>query len=760
MYASSPNVNNRELIFTPEVRKINRLGDMNCPKIIKSPSWPSTPTIKRSEFKEDRSEPSFYSLERRRFGNKVSDEEFRGTDSCFGDPSTREEAFKEIHSILSSMDLAKYYLRGPRDSSNNETMNHSLRRSLSVQPHTINSDNSLKKSFLSSIPPSPKTKSFSDISYDANTFDAKEFTRERIYSLDLSPVKNSRKQVNSKLKELTERLRPSSAPPSPHRKPKYAAPKSAPPSSNFSFWMEPLSNDSSFNLKTLPTVNLGSDLGLSFEDVSKIKLSKIPKPARKNNIAASGFATLPRRKTSEVISEPRTLASLDLNINFDSHRINRNRPEDIQIIQKKQYLNRENIEMHNKKERKEAFENTDNDTVHKTKSSSEDEGETFSRNSSRRGSIKSNSSSSKKTDFDLNFSKYGSLSRVDRKKNTNKKDNSSLESLIKPQFKKSSLIPVSRSKDNLKTETIIFEGNIKENKYNGTIDIEEREFVNKSCMVENTKTAPAVPSSFSNPLEEEIRTIAKLLDGKESLFLKLIQSSKFDNERNHTSLELSEENETGLSFDKAEICLDSQETVSKNSTYCNVDRNSPTRLRAMTVPVTETNRNAVPAQKCSPPQQKRFYKKRLRGPYGEMLEQEMSKSFNKPRPSYAKDLDFLKELETLNSSSNSSSIQPNRQRPILRSSSHSLDETHSITVESSPKRKTSANIPVVSDNDEEGSLCVPPVSVSGTVSETILHIRSHSDSVKTSGVWSVDNLITKALKHTVQQVSTKWHVFN
>ncbi|KFM70125.1 hypothetical protein X975_21400, partial [Stegodyphus mimosarum] len=191
---------------------------------------------------------------------------------------------------------------------------------------------------------------------------------------------------------------------------------------------------------------------------------------------------------------------------------------------------------------------------------------------------------------------------------------------------------------------------------------------------------------------------------------------------------------------------------SKNtSAFRSTGRNSPSRLRAMTVPGTETNRN-IP-QKSPPPQQKRYYKKRLRGPYGEMLEQEMSKSVNKPRPSYAKDLEFLKELEKYESKTDTSrDKQTTRPRPLLRSSSHSLDETHSITVDSGPKRKTSANIPLVNGSDKQESLNVPSSSVSGTMSEPTLHIRSHSDSVKTSSTWNVDTLLSKVIKQSTQQV--------
>lgn len=761
IYVANQNGNNKQLTFTPEVRKITRLGDMKGPKIIKSPSWPSTPTTPRSQFIQERGEPAYWTLGRKGYSSKVSDEEFRKDDTRFEDSSSQADAFKEIHSILSGMDLAKYYLKRPIESSNNTINNnirHPLRRSLSVQPQTTQSVNqTIKKSFLGTIPPPPKQKSILELSTETPTKEIKPFTRERIYSLDLCPVKNSRRQVNSKLKELTERLRPSSAPPSPHRIQKYAVPRSAPPTSSFSFFMEPLPCDNSLNLQTSSIENPIKEIGTSIEDLSKNKSSKIPKLARKNNFASStGYATLPRRKPSEVVNEPRTLASLDLNINFDSHRSNRNTSDENEILPQKQYLNRENIEQHNKKERKEDIGRIENEIMHKTKSVVEDDVETCSNNSSRRGSIKSNSSSSRKADFDLNFAKFGSLtlSRAERRKSISKKDNNSSDLPNRSQFKKNLSSSGGKSKDNFKSETIIFEGNLKENKYNGTIEIQEREFANKSTIADDTQSVPVLPNSFSNPLEEEIRTIAKLLDGKESIFLKLIQSSKIENERSNAHLDLDETNESSMSFETTEKSQISPQPIRKESTFCSMERNSPTRLRAMTVPVTEMNRNSAPIKKSPPPQQKRFYKKRLRGPYGEMLEQEMSKSFNKPRPSYARDLDFLKELETVHPSAKSSSSQPTRQRPLLRSSSHSLDETHSITVESSPKRKTSANIPLVNNNnDEDGSLCVPPISVSGTVSEPTLHIRSHSDSVKTSSLWTVDNLITKVLKQSAQQVS-------
>ncbi|GFU48935.1 uncharacterized protein NPIL_505521 [Nephila pilipes] len=759
---TSQNGDNRQLTFNPELRKMTRLGDLKGPQIIKSPSWPSSPTIPRSETRRKMTDPAFWTLDRKGLTEKVSSESFRNEFSLNDNKKSPDETFKEIHSILSNMDIAKYYLRGPKEPLNcsQGSEEFPLRRSLSVQPQTTSSFNgSSKKSFLDSIPPPPKTKSILEMGKDILPQMNKNYPKETIYSLELSPVGSSRKHINSKLKELTERLRPASAPPSPHRIPKYTVPRSAPPMSNFSFWKDPLPTE---NPLILPLNRIDksfkqNDDFLDDSSTTKSKGNKISKPTRKNNLASFGYATLPRTKVLETQNEPRTLASLDLNINFQSYRENQTLSDADDSDSSKSSAFHKSFKHRDLKEigKGETKREFINENICLNKIEREENHDVSSPFSSRRGSIKGSSNvSPKKADFDLNFSKYGSLnsSSVVRRRSLGKKDTNSLDkssNVLEP--KKCSLDGIQIFNQNDSTSNFKSETAEDETENNNA---ESKAFADKSRprQSDGTKSVPALPSSFSNPLEEEIRAIAKLLDGKESLFLKLIQSSKIENEASKQAINSYRAALTPKEIENTDKTETSSGVSQKVISLPSADRNSPTRLRAMTVPGTEPSWNTITHQTSPPPQQKRFYKKRLRGPYGEMLEQEMSKSFNKPRPSYAKDLDFLKELE--NPTSGSCDQQSGRQRQLLRSSSHSFDETHSIVVENSPKRKTSANIPLVSGNE---SLRVPSTSVSGTVSEPTLHIRSHSDSVKASSAWNVDNIIAKAQKNSSQQVSTFYY---
>ncbi|GIX83088.1 uncharacterized protein CEXT_620691 [Caerostris extrusa] len=647
---SSQNGDSRNFTLNPELRKITHLGE----KIKKSPSWPSSPTTPRKHL-----ETPFWTLGRRDISrHKRSDEqdEFHKKSS--------DDAFKEIHSILSNMDLGKYYFRGPKEvlsSSNNF--------------HFGNVPQTNKKSFLDDIPPPPKTKSM----LEKSTLPENKGV-EKIYALELNPIQIPSRQVNSKLRELTERLRPSSAPPSPHRTPRYPVPRSAPPMSNFSFWKDPLPIENPFILPFIPKDTAFKNQDLSKDIALKFKDGKL---SRKKNV--DSYATLPRSKVLEPSNEPRTLACLDLNINFQPYRDRKTFFDD----DDRNDEHRDKKDFDNKEDPAQSNENSfvkksDNDDVQESYRDKREN--TLSRN---------NSISSKKADFDLNFRKRSlcGIQIFDKDPSSSIDDESAKTS-------HDSASPPSHS--------------------------------------DGSKSVSALPQSFSNPLEEDIRTIAKILQGKETLFYKLIQSSKIESEASKQAIN---SYKTALTAELPGHAEKSQSATTQRQR----ERGSPTRTRAMTVPGAEQGRNVSPTSPVSPPaQQKRFYKKKLRGPYGEMLEQEMSKSFNKPRPSYAKDLEFLKELE------NPAAPEQKSGRTLLRSSSHSFDETHSIVVDNAPKRKTSANIPIVRDNE----LRVPTTSVSGTVSEPTLHIRSHSDSVKTSSSWNVDNLIAKVLKQSAQQVST------
>ncbi|XP_067128079.1 rho guanine nucleotide exchange factor 17-like [Centruroides vittatus] len=101
------------------------------------------------------------------------------------------------------------------------------------------------------------------------------------------------------------------------------------------------------------------------------------------------------------------------------------------------------------------------------------------------------------------------------------------------------------------------------------------------------------------------------------------------------------------------------------------------------------NENPEKYSTKSPQQQRRYSKKRLRGPYGEMLEEEMRKSGEKQKSSFCDDLSFLQELCIQTPTSNT--------KPNLFSSSQSLDDSHLKNESKVPKRKISANLPLEGD---------------------------------------------------------------
>lgn len=111
----------------------------------------------------------------------------------------------------------------------------------------------------------------------------------------------------------------------------------------------------------------------------------------------------------------------------------------------------------------------------------------------------------------------------------------------------------------------------------------------------------------------------------------------------------------------------------------------------------------------SPQEQRRYSKRRLRGPYGEMLEEEMRKSGEKQKPAYS-DLSFLQEIcepksksqQTVPTTEDAAS-QTQSSRPTMFLSSQSLDDASSASTKSdlamcvTPKRKVSANYPLFTD---------------------------------------------------------------
>lgn len=760
-FPSSQNGENKWLSLKPEF-KITYLQKVQGPRITKSPSWPNSPIISRSDMSQGLDLPTYMTLGRKGFTKKISDEEFGITEDLGLTKRSSDPQVEEIRSMLSSLDLSKYRRKSKDPLGAIPDKNSSLiRRSISHQPQ-INTSylNGNKKSFLDDIPPPPKTTS---ILNSFSSLNPEKEKSQKTFSLELTPINRNSRPVNSKLKELTEKLRPSSAPPSPHRKQKLHIPYTAPPLSNFSFWNDPLPDFQETN-----TDNPKEDAENRCDAKELLKNLKVAPCNRREKLSEltkalknSGYATLPRTKpvlNKSKSVEPRTLACLDLNTSLDSLRNNEN-------VEEKYELKQEDTNFLKKEDKSNASSEFHWNKFHRNpllrQEECENEGDiipTTKRN---------NSFKKKREEFDLNFSKYGSLTHPQEKRDERRKSLPKIEKIDKIEnsdVRISSPDHSSELESNTPDVPKLEDENDKNTFPNDKEQTDETNYVktnNSSSEVETEKkdNQQAPQSAPVSSLEEEIRTIAKLLDGKESLFLKLIQSSNvvkdtkkpdninFESERSFSP--------TGGELELSNVSSDIPKSISDlRSSNDSTGRSSPSRLRAMTVPATsESNRNQPISNIASPPPQKRYFKKRLRGPYGEMLEQEMSKSMNKSRQSksYAKDLDFLKELENLDLKNKASDKGPNRSRTLLRSSSHSFDETHSITVDGMPKRKTSANIPIVNPGKTD-ELEVPTTSSTTSVSEPILHIRSHSDSVKTSSSWNVEQIISGILKQPHQQV--------
>lgn len=112
----------------------------------------------------------------------------------------------------------------------------------------------------------------------------------------------------------------------------------------------------------------------------------------------------------------------------------------------------------------------------------------------------------------------------------------------------------------------------------------------------------------------------------------------------------------------------------------------------------------------SPQEQRRYSKRRLRGPYGEMLEEEMRKSGEKQKSAYS-DLSFLQEIcETKDKCQQEAPTTENvasqtQSRSAMFLSSQSLDDASSTSSKNdlamcvTPKRKISANYPLLTDGE-------------------------------------------------------------
>ncbi|GFT68611.1 uncharacterized protein TNCV_1842011 [Trichonephila clavipes] len=123
-----------------------------------------------------------------------------------------------------------------------------------------------------------------------------------------------------------------------------------------------------------------------------------------------------------------------------------------------------------------------------------------------------------------------------------------------------------------------------------------------------------------------------------------------------------------------------------------------------------SQRSAIESNSASksPQEQRRYSKRRLRGPYGEMLEEEMRKSGEKQKSAYS-DLSFLQEIcdksKTQDASTTTEKKSHQQNRPTMFVSSQSLDDDSTTSSRNelsmcvTPKRKISANYPLLTDGD-------------------------------------------------------------
>lgn len=143
--------------------------------------------------------------------------------------------------------------------------------------------------------------------------------------------------------------------------------------------------------------------------------------------------------------------------------------------------------------------------------------------------------------------------------------------------------------------------------------------------------------------------------------------------------------------------------------------------RAPPAPLSDSERATSDTERtCSP--QRRYSKKRLRGPYGEMLEEEMRKSGEKQKTAFCEDLSFLLSAERQTTTAQPvqkqqqqqpASHQEPRSRPAHLSNSLSLDDTQlkgsssleAVPEAGLPRRKISANYPLTGADTSPFLMC-------------------------------------------------------
>ncbi|CAN8006822.1 unnamed protein product [Ixodes hexagonus] len=184
---------------------------------------------------------------------------------------------------------------------------------------------------------------------------------------------------------------------------------------------------------------------------------------------------------------------------------------------------------------------------------------------------------------------------------------------------------------------------------------------------------------------------------------------------------------TGASVELPELllagCCRSEPQLSCPAALHKRQHSGPAALsRAPPAPLSDSERATSDTERtCSP--QRRYSKKRLRGPYGEMLEEEMRKSGEKQKTAFCEDLSFLLSGERQTTTTQAvqqkqqqqqpSQQQEPRSRPSHLSNSLSLDDTQlkgsssleAVPEAALPRRKISANYPLTGADTSQFLMC-------------------------------------------------------
>lgn len=174
----------------------------------------------------------------------------------------------------------------------------------------------------------------------------------------------------------------------------------------------------------------------------------------------------------------------------------------------------------------------------------------------------------------------------------------------------------------------------------------------------------------------------------------------------------------------------------------------------------------------SPQQSRRYSKKRLRGPYGEMLEEEMRKSGEKQQQKMTGDLIFLQELIEPQAAFPNIGCVPRRRNcasiPIcdLSGQQRAVDDINlqrsNSDTGTTPKRKISTNIPPLPVVNSESDMFLAPPQLSPSISVpnfvSIAGSPEWTSAMSACDTSATDNVEASNLFYTKHQVSTPFYL--